>query len=209
MQDENALIRAFLAHTDTNADSAIPDNDLEISQPTANDGDAYPTVSIRSRVNHLHGNDKVRIFVPDDEVIELFRYKARNFLDLHTEHGRPYDPTKGIRAHLGGVCRHLRDQYGRILTEHFPGVEAHVHSNAPHERLCLACIRQRRLAERYQCTTCGGRNPTLSRLRRRSAVETTSVPVSPLIWHVPMCRRCRQVISCAYHSTAQSEQVSA
>src|SRR5689334_1905531 len=143
MSEIDTLIERWLyAHTDEAQDSASPDNELKISQQT--DTEPYPTVSIPTRVNHLHGNQTVRIYVSDEEVISLFQYKAGHFLDLHQKHTAPVDLTdpRPLSRRLGGCCGHLKHQLQRVLIEHMPNVAAHVHSNTPYERLCLACIRQ-------------------------------------------------------------------
>jgi hypothetical protein len=215
------LVLSFLVHTDGETNSATPANELKIShhpnsQPSTgstNNG-SLGIVSVGT-VYRTHGNHEVRFYVPDDEVLTVLRYKAAQFLTLHAQHTSPVDLTdrQSLSRRLGGCCGHLKHQLQRVLIEHTPRVEAHVHSNTPYERLCLACIRQRDLAERYACTTCGSRNPTVSHLKRRSAVETTQVPHPPLTWHVPMCRRCRNIIATAYLPTTpnhnKDEEVSA
>lgn len=183
----DGLIRDFLAYTGARA-CAIPDNNLHFSQ------------SNRSN-NHPNHRTRVLPSIPDEEVISLFRFKAQLFLELHRQHVSPVDLTRPLSVRLGGCCGHLKDDLQRVLVEDMPQVSGHVNSNAPYERLCLTCIRQRDLAERYQCTLCGGRNPTPSKLYRHTAVEITPVEYAPLVWHVPMCRRCFGVIESAFQYT--------
>ena len=204
----DALIAQFLACADTNRD-AIPDNHFSFSHQTSS-GQQYRPYGPKPTFDPVAFSP-----IPDDEVIALFRLKASRFLELHRQHTSPvdYSDRPFLRSHLQGACRHLRDNLRRVLVTHVPLAEAHVNSNLQHERLCLACIRSRRDMERYQCTTCGGRNPVRGRYKRfsRSAVEITEVSYSPLTWHVPMCCRCRHVISRAYPSPSapQPQEVSA
>jgi len=205
----DALIGAFsvIACGEAIPDSASPDNDLSFSQQLSDNAGKKQTAGSTTNLRP-HGPKPTYgpgAFspIPDEEVIALFRLKAQYFLELHAQHIAPPDPTEPISRRLGGCCGHLKDQLRRVLLRHSPRISAHVNSNAPYERLCIACIRMRRNIERYQCTLCGGRNPTRGRFKTfsRSAVEITQVPLPPLTWHVPMCRRCRHVIEVAFRYT--------
>jgi len=187
------LVGKFLACEDVELLTS-PDEDLDFSHPnTLNKQDFRP-----HGPKPTYGPGALSP-IPDEEVIALFRLKAQYFLELYAQHIAPPDPSRGIRSHLGGCCSHLKDHLRRVTLRLVPSITAHVNSNAPYERLCIACIRMRRNRERYQCTLCGGRNPTRGRFKTfsRSAVEITQVALPPLTWHVPMCRRCRTVIATA------------
>src|SRR4051812_19485668 len=111
--------------------TASPDNDLKISHPT-----------------FQQSQQSSRATIPDEDVLEKFRYLAGSFLELHARHLTPPDSVEALRAHLGGSCTHLRDHYRRAPLPRVPHIQAHVNSNCPYERLCIACIRRRRDVER-------------------------------------------------------------
>src|SRR5690349_10468564 len=147
----DTLIGRWLACEDVIPDSASPDNDLSFSQqPIGN-----TTTNFRPHGPKPTYGPGAFSPLPDDEVISLFRYKAANFLEQHQKHTAQVDLIQPLNSRLGGCCRHLRDHLRRVLIQHVPGITAHINSNAPYERLCLACIRMRRNRERYQCTLCG------------------------------------------------------
>jgi len=190
------LVGKFLACGDVEPLTS-PEDDLDFSHPNHRSNSNFRSHGPRP----TYGPGAFSP-IPDEEIVALFRLKAQYFLELHAQHIAPPDP-RGIRSHLGGCCSHLKDHLRRVTLRLVPSITAHVNSNAPYERLCIACIRMRRNRERYQCTLCGGRNPTRGRFKTfsRSAVEITQVPLPPLTWHVPMCQRCRHVISTAFPYT--------
>lgn len=167
--------------------------------------EAHPRSSFRDHelnrapttyVSHL---DPRRNLPSSDAVIWHYEFILRRFGDDHARHTRPptipYGDDINRRA-ASGVCRHLRDTYHQAPPSRLDMIPAHMWSNSPGIRLCLACSRNALRIERYMCGCCGHPNPyTDSHYRNKDrACDIHIINTPPLTLHVPLCHRCAAIL---------------